>query len=235
MYSYVNKNQGRTMIISKKKTLIAMTLAMTIAGCATYKPIVHADIQRVTPNVAEINTVYMGDPLISQGYGYFGRAIITTGEPKKSSFPYSLFLQSGAWESTHESESDVMYAASQGNDSTLYVGGEAFTPMIMLLNKKEKTFCVTSGLCATSFTFEDNHFFYTPRKLAQSIIYIGNSKSELRFSYRELIDGMARPAFNVDFSIDINESKEFGFKGALFEVVEATNTKLTYKIIKPFS
>ncbi|MCD0195610.1 hypothetical protein K1T77_12420 [Acinetobacter baumannii] len=44
-----------------------------------------------------------------------------------------------------------------------------------------------------------------------------------------------RPAFNNDVEYDLSQSKEIGYKGALLEIIEATNQDIKYKVIRNFN
>ncbi|EJI85939.1 hypothetical protein AEST_10210 [Alishewanella aestuarii B11] len=46
---------------------------------------------------------------------------------------------------------------------------------------------------------------------------------------------MARAAFSTDVEYDLNESNIIGYAGARLEVISATNTEITYKVLKHFS
>ena len=71
-------------------------------------------------------------------------------------------------------------------------------------------------------------------KLQRHIEYAGKSRDVLTFIYSEFIGGMARGAFTREFRIDISEGNIGAFKGAVFEVIEATNATITYKVIRHF-
>jgi hypothetical protein len=64
----------------------------------------------------------------------------------------------------------------------------------------------------------------------QELVYLGQSGDTLRFKYREYFDNLARPAFSNDLTYDISEDNVIGFRGARIEVVNASNTELTYLI-----
>jgi hypothetical protein len=68
----------------------------------------------------------------------------------------------------------------------------------------------------------------------QEFIYSGKAGNVLKFTYREFTNDMARPAFNQDVQYDLTESNEIGFKGARLLVLNATNTKLEYRLITAF-
>lgn len=70
--------------------------------------------------------------------------------------------------------------------------------------------------------------------MQQSIEYAGRTGKVLTFIYTEFNAGMARDAFTREFKIDQSEGNVGAFKGAVFEVLEATNSTITYKVIRHF-
>ncbi len=68
------------------------------------------------------------------------------------------------------------------------------------------------------------------------LLYQGVSDNNIRVSYREYQNNMARPAFTQDvkYQLDENGKAIIGFKGARIEVIKATNVELTYKVIEGF-
>ncbi len=69
--------------------------------------------------------------------------------------------------------------------------------------------------------------------LKKELIYGGLSQKAISISYREFIDGTARPAFTQDLRYDLAEGDVIGFRGARFQVIKATNTSIKYRVIKP--
>lgn len=67
----------------------------------------------------------------------------------------------------------------------------------------------------------------------KELVYSGVSQNTITILYREFIDNMARPAFSQELKYDLSQGKEIGYKGARLEVMKATNTELTYKVLKP--
>jgi hypothetical protein len=68
----------------------------------------------------------------------------------------------------------------------------------------------------------------------QELVYNGRAESILKFLYREFVTGTARPAFTQDVQYDLNEGNVIGFKSARLQVIEATNTSITYKVLAHF-
>lgn len=77
----------------------------------------------------------------------------------------------------------------------------------------------------------------TPIEIAdfnQEFIYSGKVGNIVKFSYREFYKNLARQAFTQDVQYDLSEGNIIGFKGAKFEIINASNFKLDYKILSPF-
>ncbi len=73
---------------------------------------------------------------------------------------------------------------------------------------------------------------FSEKDFKQELIYTGKSGSNINIEYREFKGNMARPAFSQSLTYDISEDKMIGFRGALFEVLEATNSSIKYKAVK---
>ncbi len=50
--------------------------------------------------------------------------------------------------------------------------------------------------------------------------------------YREYSGDFARPAFYQDLVFDLSDSKIVGFRSARIEIIEATNTEVTYRVLE---
>jgi hypothetical protein len=68
----------------------------------------------------------------------------------------------------------------------------------------------------------------------RELLYDGKSGTTIHLSYREFIRDMARPAFTQELSYDIRDDRTVGFKGARFEVLNANNTGVRYKVLNGF-
>ena len=56
----------------------------------------------------------------------------------------------------------------------------------------------------------------------------------LSFTYSEFYGGLAKETFNREFKLDLDDGSVFGYKGAIVEVIEATNMAIRYKVIRNF-
>lgn len=68
----------------------------------------------------------------------------------------------------------------------------------------------------------------------QELLYNGRVGDSLKFIYREFSNDIIRPAFSQEVQYDYSDSSIIGFKGLRLEVLEATNTQVTYRLIENF-
>jgi hypothetical protein len=66
----------------------------------------------------------------------------------------------------------------------------------------------------------------------RELIYTGIAKNVISILYREFKNEIARPAFTQEIKYDLSDSKVIGYRGSRFEVISATNTGITYKVLK---
>lgn len=67
----------------------------------------------------------------------------------------------------------------------------------------------------------------------RELVYLGVQQNTITIQYREFKDNIARPAFSQEIKYDLAQGKEIGYRGSRFEVLKATNTELTYRVVKP--
>lgn len=66
------------------------------------------------------------------------------------------------------------------------------------------------------------------------LLFTGLEGNILKFSYREFIDDLARPAFTVDVTYDLSKDNIIRFKGCALEILEYDNQKLKYRLLSGF-
>lgn len=71
--------------------------------------------------------------------------------------------------------------------------------------------------------------------LRKELIYTGRAGNQISVTYREYKGDLARPAFFQTLTFDLNQGHIFGFQGSRFEVVDASNTQIKYRIISPLN
>jgi hypothetical protein len=71
--------------------------------------------------------------------------------------------------------------------------------------------------------------------IRREFIYNGKANNTLKFSYREFIEDLARPAFSQEIVYDLNESNIIGFRGMRIEVLKSSNVSIEYKVLSHFN
>jgi len=80
----------------------------------------------------------------------------------------------------------------------------------------------------------DKEYTISSDTLQQSIEYAGKSGNILKFIYSEFYASRARDAFTREFQVDLSDGNVGAFKGAIFEILNADNTTITYKVVRNF-
>ena len=108
---------------------------------------------------------------------------------------------------------------------------------------------IGSGFWMTDFMPAKLDFEYcsgeSDDNFRKELIYSGVSQGVVSLTYREFVlnerkigdqsysTWLARPSFTQDLKYDLAEGRQIGFRGGRFEVLKATNTDITYRVIKP--
>ena len=90
------------------------------------------------------------------------------------------------------------------------------------------------GIKKNELELDKNWFLFMEDSFQQAIEYSGKSGDILTFIYSEFTEGFARQAFTRKFRVDLSEGNVGAYKGAVFEVIEATNAQIKYKILRHF-
>ena len=87
----------------------------------------------------------------------------------------------------------------------------------------------------SSSNFKYTKGFISEQSSMQRVIeYAGKKDAFIKFIYTEYMDGYIRDAFTREFEVDLNEGNIVAYKGAVMEIIEATNATISYKVIRHF-
>lgn len=68
----------------------------------------------------------------------------------------------------------------------------------------------------------------------KEIIFTGRAGNTAKFLYREYNDDFARPAFSQELQYDLSEGTEVGFQELRINILETSNTGITYMVTNHF-
>jgi hypothetical protein len=184
------------------------------------------------PDIDSIKEVEVGNPIISRDSGYRYKAIsitkkyiIKTGKTLRELKVGDIFINDGF--------TDIYDLYSN-------IDGQTFG---IAVPKKAGTFkAFTKSGDFVTFHGDDIAVDYeetlnpAPQKkhIIQEFIYNGKVNNAIKFTYREFVNDLARPAFTQDLQYDLNESNIIGFRGLRIEIILATNTNIKYKVLNNF-
>jgi len=193
------------------------------------------------PAIDKVSTVYSGETIIQQRTGVFIPCIVPKETWSSTKYKNTVEVKANRKICMKDKSS-----AKEKRYTADYLHHEIFGVddlFIQLIEKKGKSKFIVYG--NKKWVIKENpvegvdyesasKFISVEDSFQQSIEYVGRKGSILVFIYSEFKGGWARNAFTREFSVDLNEGKMGGFKGAIFEVVEATNFEISYKIKRHF-
>ncbi|EDL70473.1 putative lipoprotein [Vibrio campbellii] len=219
----------------KKILLIIISFAaLALSGCAS-KPY-YGQIQSIdAPDVGLVTTKSLGEPIVEYSYAQ-----------TKDSFSVHTPLDLKGGLLTMEIGTYVKVADASRYDEYMAVSPTAgmdsgFTlhKTNIYLDKTNNTVCNYDVLYFC--TDENAPVSIKPRTVEgadsqfKEMIYTGKHGSKVNFMYREFTNNMIRGAFTVPVEYDLTEGKVISYKGAEFEIIEATNRHLKYIVRKHFT
>jgi len=221
---------------------LTLVVAAMVAACATPAH----NYQAVTTEISEpplnsINSKQVGDELLKQGKYREHDAIVVTA-PVESGWAYTV--HPGYFLKTGDDQANKYYRIGGAGEESGYVqkAGLADPVQSLMVKKDTNTLCVITvssvAVCgdAGKQSFDEvKKPIITQDAIQRTLIYSGKSGSKINVGYREFSGNMARTAFNNNVEYDLSESNQIGYKGALLEIIEATNRFIKYKVLSNFN
>jgi hypothetical protein len=221
------------------KKILLIGLVSGLVGCASpqYNYVPKAkDVSK--PAIGSINTAFVGDALLSQGR-IAERNTLIVDTTFKPTLQYEI--KSGSYPQTGEDDKNKYFSIVDSKTKTNGVQSKMLSdpPKDLMIDSKG-WLCIVSVYNVKSCGDAKNvhvetENVLTDRSFQQTLIYSGKVGNKINIGYREFSNDVARPAFNNNVEYDLSQSKEIGYKGALLEIIEATNQNIKYKVIKNFN
>ena len=190
------------------------------------------------------NTVYMGDKMVEQRTGMFVECLVPKFSVEEKKFGGWLILIKAEEPLCKRNEKDKGYFPFYVNQKGLKGDMPDFYHEVRFKGKKEgkyKLCLVFGGLnsyCKKKLSTKDVYYktiFTSQQDSFQRVIeYAGKKGSIVKFIYSEFKDEMARDAFTREFEIDLNDGMTVAYKGSVFEIIEANNATITYRVVRHF-
>lgn len=223
-------------MVDKLNFILIVIFSLSIVGCTSRSgPIIRYQSISI-PDINQVKTVSLGESLLTQAEGFMGYNRIKLGPAfgvyskidsgiycqlnKNSNLYYSADPQAVTFTSPngqiHGYNNKVGY---DRNDKRICPGGGK-----PCYNSSEISIIeLGSGTCLTNKSFQ------------RTIEYSGKNGNVLSFVYREFSNNMIRSPYTTNFTIDLSEGNSLTYKGAEIKIENATNNKITYKLLKNFN
>ena len=199
--------------------------------------ILSSDLDReVTENYPEAGKAidaYLGDQILVNKIGIYRDCIVPNFNFEK----YNLSVVAGK-PICRESERSDTYYSTYANDNTRRNGAPG-KRRIVFTNKNGK---IKFKFHRTRLSIDDlkesdfdigKTFIPSENSMQRFIEYAGKKENILSFNYGEF-QNLPSNAVIREFKVDLDEGTVGAYKGAIFEILEATNATIKYKIIRHF-
>lgn len=203
-----------------KKILPTLLIIFLFYGCAHKAQKVESFI---SPEIGTEITKGVGENLFTQGFGQL-IPILTIQEDTQIG---TFILKKGIYQFNDKNSSRMKF---QRDEQDIYFYTKRTNEKICLDTGAWKEKC--SEVKFTVGTILANK---QSNSFQQSLIYNGKIQNKITLGYREFSGEIARAAFSNEVSYDLSDSSTLGYKGARIEVIKATNTEITYKVLSGFN
>ncbi len=227
------------------KPFAYILLVAFIAGCTSI-PTVRRYVPATEVKSEKIQNYTLGEPRTA----YVGEAII-----EKGNLTYTEIA-----EGKYRALADVAHIFSRGalysaifvdqNDGSIYVQGNSNGPVVgakidssgRLLSShmyyyniggwQDHAMTDLGKVGAQIFEPTPTTRRYSPESFKVELLYLGKSGGDIRISYREYKDDIARPAFYQELTYNLSQSDVIRYKSFRIKVSRSTNEEIEFVVVE---
>lgn len=224
------------------KYIALLASVVALSACSSIQPTT-PHFERVDrPPLGNEVTVNIGDTVVAKGKRYTFKGIhLISPLTKSSGITLGYDIPAQKMPAVYEDEKYTYYSAQRMMQKDLMLGAMPSAGGICISKDSptEILVYVQAGHCVWNVTDEaliepTTVVSETSPGFVQELIYNGRVDDFVKFLYREFAQDIARPAFSQEVQYDLDDGPIVGFKDARIEIISATNTELTYKVIQTF-
>jgi hypothetical protein len=203
----------------QKALLIAGTLIAVLSGCKSTAPIQQSESFSF-PAVGSVATRGVGDSLIRQDTGL----LIPEIDIQNDTTIGSHMLSKGHY-GYYDANATGIWFISKNEKEYFY------------LRKADDQICIdkTKECGAAKYVLNKKISSLSTNAFQQTLLYNGKIGNRITLGYREFTSNLARTAFSNNVDYDLSESTTIGYKGARLEILKATNTEISYRVLSGFA
>jgi hypothetical protein len=229
------------------RNLIGIVLtAALVSGCANIvTPVQSIKTEFNQPPIGQVVTASVGEELLNQGVRYTREALVLpqSFKPRQSALEVhkGVYVKIGdagdleffSWLVNRDAK-DAGVITSSGRPAPGFGG--------LVLDKKTKLLCAyfeadkSQTFCTPNVVVErGTQLVEDKNAFQQTLLYNGRIGNKINIGYRESYADRARQAFSNNVEYDLTDSRLISYREAQLEVIDATNQKITYKVLKNFA
>ena len=204
-----------------------------------YRVLVHNE-----PEIQVTTEVYLGDAMASQLIGEWRECIVPKQRLAKTHAGMPIIIKANKPICRKKAKSDYVLDYRTTETSQNESGAEERVRLKENKGKYQLSVCAL-GRCPRGMRFNEidksdielfkKYLYRYKDSPSKTIEYSGKKGNLLKFIYSEYEGELAQNAFTREFEIDLSEGNIGAYKGAVFEVQEATNASIKYKVIRHFA
>lgn len=219
--------------------------ALFVFGCATPQYNHVPEVEQFShPPIGVVVTVRVGDEMLSQGNIQYQDGIVVPPETTVGGYTFhgGFYVQTGQDDDfTYHSFSLGQGAVPAISGMSAYLSKNIFVdpPAGIRAEHSGQRLCVITvfnlNACREREFQREQRRVASENSFQQTLIYSGRVGDRINIAYRESSGSYARPAYSNDVEYDLSESDIIGYRGAEIRIIEATNTSITYLVIRNFN
>ena len=218
-------------------------LVMTVTSLYAEESLMYQAVIHSEPEIQVPTEVYTGDLIVSQTTGEWRECIVPKQRLAKTHVGLPIVIKANKPICRKNAKSDYVLDYRTTETAQNEMGAEEKVRLKDNKGKYQLSVCLL-GRCPRGMRFNDidksdivllNKYLYRYKDSpSKSIEYLGKKGNLLKFVYSEYEGEVAQNASTREFEIDLNEGNVGAYKGFVFEVLEATNMNIKYKVTRHF-
>jgi hypothetical protein len=219
------------------KRIILIAFSVLLFSCAT-DPTRLTNVQMIKPvitkycipEIGQLCTVFVGDPLIKEGTLSTQNAILLLDDHGAQG--WTAFHPAGIYNRIAISDEYTLYQFSEQTPN----GWTYVYPQIIEDRNGDVQLKMNAGYSMLKREEYEKKIITLDNQdtFEQTVLFTGTNGTNVMFSYREFTNNVARPAFTIDLSFDTRIDNLVRIKGARLEIVKYDNQSITYKLLSGF-
>lgn len=218
------------------KIVAFAVLASFVFSLEASERVLYEEITYNKPELRQEAEAYLGDRMLTQQVGAWKECLTPRQTYSKTRMGQTASYRGGEPICKTELKSKKYFPTYE------ITAGVAYSVRWKEKGKNSSICACQMGLCgmcvkklpANAVDFGET-FIYRPNSFQQVIEYAGMSENNLKFAYSEFTGGFLNQSYTREFQVDLAEGNVAAYKGAIIEIIEATNIQIKYRVIRNFA